>query len=104
MVRNAWITIDQVFIADKEYKITPKQAFRQSVVLLLMVFLTLGLGSQALSIALILHLSKYGEKTQSVSTFVRFILQHVFMPVGVWILKVIVKNLKARSDQVLDIN
>jgi hypothetical protein len=95
-------TIDQVFIADKEYKITPKQACRQSVVLLLMVFLTLGLGSQALSIALILHLSKYGEKTQSVSTFVRFILQHVFMPAGVWILKAIVKNLKARSEEVLD--
>ena len=33
-------TIDQVFIADKEYKITPKQAFRQFVVLLLMYGIT----------------------------------------------------------------
>jgi hypothetical protein len=108
---NAWMyivvlaipfTIDQVFTSEKEYRLTSKQALQQILLLIFTSLLLFGMGSMTFSITLILHLSKYGEKTQSVSTFVRFILQHVFMPAGVWILKAIVKNLKARSEEVLD--
>ena len=60
-------TIDQIFIKEEEYRITPKQALRQILLLMFIAVLVFGFGSLTFSITLVLHLSKYGEKTQSVS-------------------------------------
>ena len=74
IVTSIPFTIDQVFIKGEEYRITPKQACRQILLLMFIAVLVFGFGSLTFSIALVLHLSKYGEKTQSVSTSVYFVL------------------------------
>ena len=89
-------TIDQIFIKEENYRITPKQACRQILLLLFIAVLVLGFGSVTFSITLVLHLSKYGEKTQSVSTSVYFLLQHVAIPIFVWIAKRIIQKIRER--------
>ena len=89
-------TIDQVFIKEEEYRITSKQACRQILLLMFIVVLVFGFGSVTFSITLVLHLSKYGEKTQSVSTSVYFLLRHVAIPIVVWIVKRLVQKIRER--------
>ena len=89
-------TIDQIFIKEEDYRITPKQACRQILLLIFIAVLVFGFGSVTFSITLVLHLSKYGEKTQSVSTSVYFLLRHVAIPIVVWIVKRIVQKIRER--------
>ena len=77
-------TIDQIFIKEEEYRITPKQAFRQILLLMFIAVLVFGFGSLTFSITLVLHLSKCGEKTQSISKTVNFILRHAVLPIVLW--------------------
>ena len=87
-------TIDQVFIKEEDYRITPKQACRQILLLLFIAVLVFGFGSLMFSITVLLHLSKYGEKTQSVSTSMYFLLRHVAIPIVVWIVKRMVQKIR----------
>ena len=87
-------TIDQVFIKGEEYRITPKQACQQILLLMFIAVLVFGFGSQTFIITLVLYLSKYGEKTQSVSTSVYFVLRHVAIPIVMWIVKRIVQKIR----------
>ena len=80
-------TIDQIFIKQEEYRITPKQALRQILLLMFIAVLVFGFGSLTFSITLVLHLSKYGEKTQSVSKTVNFILRHAVLPIILWMVR-----------------
>ena len=91
-------TIDQVFITEKEYRITPKQALQQILLLIFINLLLIGMGSMTFSITLILHLSKYGEKTQSVSTSVYFIVRHLVIPIVLWMVRRMIQKLKAKSN------
>ena len=80
-------TIDQIFIKEDEYRITPKEAFRQILLLMFIAVLVFGFGSLTFSITLVLHLSKYGEKTQSVSKAINFILRHAVLPIVLWMIR-----------------
>ena len=80
-------TIDQIFIKEEEYRITPKQAFQQILLLVFIAVLVFGFGSLTFSITLVLHLSKYGEKTQSVSKTINFILRHAVLPIVLWMVQ-----------------
>ena len=80
-------TIDQIFIKEEEYRITPKQALRQILLLMFIAVLVFGFGSLTFSITLVLHLSKYGEKTQSVSKTVNFMLRHAVLPIVLWMVQ-----------------
>ena len=91
-------TIDQVFITEKEYGITPKQALQQILLLIFTSLLLFGMGSMTFSITLILHLSKYGEKTQSVSTSVYFIVRHLVIPIVLWMGRRAMQKLNARNN------
>ena len=96
IVTSIPFTIDQIFIKEEEYRITPKQACRQILLLLFIAVLVFGFGSLTFSITLVLHLNKYGEKTQSVSTSVYFLLRHVAIPIALWIAKRIVQRIRER--------
>ena len=80
-------TIDQIFIKEEEYRITPKQALRQILLLMFIAVLVFGFGSLTFSITLVLHLSKYGEKTQSISKAINFILRHAVLPIVLWMVQ-----------------
>ena len=84
IVTSIPFTIDQIFIKEEEYRITPKQALRQILLLMFIAVLVFGFGSLTFSITLVLHLSKYGEKTQSVSKNINFILRHAVLPIVLW--------------------
>ena len=96
IVTTVPFTMDQIFIKEEEYRITPKQACRQILLLIFIAVLVFGFGSLTFSITLLLHLSKYGEKTQSVSTSMYFLLRHVAIPLVVWIVKRIVQKIRER--------
>ena len=96
IVTSIPFAIDQIFIKEGEYRITPKQACRQILLLLFIAVLVFGFGSLTFSITLVLHLNKYGEKTQSVSTSVYFLLRHVAIPIALWIAKRIVQKIRER--------
>ena len=87
-------TIDQIFIKDEEYRITPKQALRQILLLMFIAVLVFGFGSLTFSITLVLHLSKYGEKTQSVSKSIYFVIQHVAILIVLWMVKRMLQKIK----------
>ena len=91
-------TIDQVFIEEEEYRITPKQALRQILLLMFIAVLVFGFGSLTFSITLVLHLSKYGEKTQSMSKTVNFILRHAVLPIVPWMVQTLRKKILAQRD------
>ena len=96
IVTSIPFTIDQIFIKEEEYRNTPKQACRQILLLLFVAVLVFGFGSLTFSFTLVLHLNKYGEKTQSVSTSVYFLLRHVAIPIVLWIAKRIVQKIRER--------
>ena len=87
-------TIDQIFIKEEEYRITPKQALRQILLLMFIAVLVFGFGSLTFSVTLVLHLSKYGEKTQSVSKSIYFVIQHVAIPIVLWMVKRMLQKIK----------
>ena len=80
-------TIDQIFIKEEEYRITPKQALRQILLLMFIAVLVFGFGSLTFSITLVLHLSKYGEETRTLSSSLIFVLHHTLLPIGAWIIR-----------------
>ena len=80
-------TIDQIFIKEEEYRITPKQALRQILLLIFIAVLVFGFGSLTFSITLVLHLSKYGEETRTFSSSLIFVLHHTLLPIGAWIIR-----------------
>ena len=92
-------TTDQIFIEEEEYRLTPKQACQQILLLMFIAVLVFGFGSLTFSISLVLHLSKYGEKTQSVSTSMYFLLRHVAIPIGVWIVRKIMQKIREELVQ-----
>ena len=91
-------TIDQIFIKDKEYRITPKQALRQILLLVFIAVLVFGFGSLTFSITLVLHLSKYGEKTQSISKTINFMLRHAVLPIVLWMIQKLRMKILVQRD------
>ena len=91
-------TIDQIFIKEVEYRITPKQALRQILLLMFIAVLVFGFGSLTFSITLVLHLSKYGEKTQSVSKTINFTLRHAVLPIVLWMVQKLRKKILVQRD------
>ena len=80
-------TIDQIFIKEEEYRITPKQALQQILLLMFIAVLVFGFGSLTFSITLVLHLSKYGEETRTISSSLMFVLHHTLPPIVAWIIR-----------------
>ena len=85
-------TIDQAFHTKEEYTLSVWQAFQQILWLAYLAILVFGFGSLTFSIVLILYLSKYGEKTQSVSTSVYFVTRHVILPIVIWIARIMMQK------------
>ena len=93
-------TIDQIFIKQEEYRITPKQALRQILVLMFIAVLVFGFGSLTFSITLVLHLSKYGEKTLSFTKSVYFVLRYTALPIAWWMIQVLYHKVKLEIRQI----
>ena len=87
-------TIDQIFIKEVEYRITPKQALKQILLLMFIAVLFFGFGSLTFSITLVLHLSKYGEQTQSFTKCVYFVLRYTALPIASWMIQVLYHKVK----------
>ena len=98
IVTSIPFTIDQIFIKEEEYRITPKQALRQILLLMFIAVLVFGFGSLTFSITLVLHLSKFGEKTQSVSKTINFILRHAVLPIVLWMFQKLRKKILLQRD------
>ena len=94
IVTSILFTIDQIFIKEEEYRITPKQALRQILLLMFIAVLVFGFGSLTFSVTLVLYLSKYGEKTQSISKSIYFVIQHVAIPIVLWMVKRMLQKIK----------
>ena len=96
-------TIDQIFIKEEEYRITPKQAFRQILLLMFIAVLVFGFGSLTFSITLVLHLSKYGEETRTFSSSLMFVLHHTLPPIGAWIIRRVGVKVRQAVQQILNV-
>ena len=101
IVTSIPFTIDQIFIKEEEYRITPKQALRQIMLLMFIAVLVFGFGSLTFSIALVLHLSKYGERTQSFTKSVYFVLRYTALPIASWIIQMLFYKVKETIQQVV---
>ena len=88
-------TIAQAFISEVEYRITLKEAIHHILLLAFVTVLFLGFGSLAFGITLILHLSKNGERTVSVSTSMWFVLRYTLIPVLAWMVQVIYRRIQS---------
>ena len=104
IVTSIPFTIDQIFIKDEEYRITPKQALRQILLLMFIAVLVFGFGSLAFSITLVLHLSKYGEETRTFSSSLIFVLHHTLPPIVAWIIRRVGVKFKQTVQQNLMLN
>ena len=93
-------TIDQIFIKEEEYRITPKQALRQILLLMFIAVLVFGFGSLTFSITLVLHLSKYGEETQSFNKSLYFVLRYTALPIASWMIQVLYHKVKLEMRQI----
>ena len=94
IVTSIPFTIDQIFIKEEEYRITPKQMFRLILLLTFIAVLVFGFGSLTFSITLVLHLSKYGEQTQSFTKSVYFVLRYTALPIASWMIQVLYHKVK----------
>ena len=103
IVTSIPFTIDQIFIKEKEYRITPKQAFRQILLLMFIAVVVFGFGSLAFSITLVLHLSKYGEETRTFSSSLIFVLHHTLLPIGAWIIRRVGVKVRQTVQQMLNV-
>ena len=97
-------TIDQIFIKEEEYRITPKQALRQILLLMFIAVLVFGFGSLTFSITLVLHLSKYGEETQSFTKSVYFVLRYTALPIASWVIQVLYHKVKEKMRQIVSLD
>ena len=97
-------TIDQIFIKEEEYRITPKQALRQILLLMFIAVLVFGFGSLIFSITLVLHLSKYGEETRTFSSSLIFVLHHTLPPIGAWIIRRVGVKVRQAVQQMLNVH
>ena len=93
-------TIDQIFIKEEEYRITPKQALRQILLLMFIAVLVFGFGSLTFSMTLVLHLSKYGEETQSFTKSLYFVLRYTALPIAWWMIQVLYHKVKLEMRQI----
>ena len=96
-------TIDQIFIKEEEYRITPKQALRQILLLMFIAVLVFGFGSLTFSITLVLHLSKYGEETRTFSSSLIFVLHRTLPPIGAWIIRRVGVKVRQTVQQMLNV-
>ena len=94
IVTSIPFTIDQIFIKEEEYGITPKQSLRQILLLMFIAVLVFGFGSLTFSITLVLHLSKYGEETQSFTQSLYFVLRYTALPIAWWMIQVLYHKVK----------
>ena len=92
-------TIDQIFIKEVEYRMTPKQALRQILLLMFIAVLVFGFGSLTFSITLVLHLSKYGEETHSFTKSVYFVLRYTALPIASWMIQVLYTRIKLAIEE-----
>ena len=92
-------SIDQVFITNMDFRIKPKRAIRQILLLFLTVLVLLGFGSLTFSIRLVLHLTKYGEENQSISKSWNFLLKHVALPLFMWMAKAMLERIKSAENR-----
>ena len=97
-------TIDQIFIKEEEYRVTPKQALQQILLLMFIAVLVFGFGSLTFSITLVLHLSKYGEKTQSFTKSVYFVLRYTALPIVSWMIQVLYHKVKETMREIVSFN
>jgi hypothetical protein len=88
-------TIAQAFISEVEYRITLKEAIHHILLLAFVAVLFLGFGSLAFGITLILHLSKNGERTVSVSASLLVVLRYTLLPVLAWMVQVIYRRIQS---------
>ena len=100
IVTSIPFTIDQIFIKEEEYRITPKQAFRQILLLMFIAVLVFGFGSLTFSITLVLHLSKYGEETQSFTKSLYFVLRYTALPIAWWMIQLLYHKVKLEIRQI----
>ena len=100
IVTSIPFTIDQIFIKEEEYRITPKQALRQVLLLMFIAVLVFGFGSLTFSITLVLHLSKYGEETQSFTKSLYFVLRYTALPIAWWMIQVLYHKVKLEMRQI----
>ena len=103
IVTSIPFTIDQIFIKEEEYRITPKQALRQILLLMFIAVLVFGFGSLTFSITLVLHLSKYGEETRTFSSSVMFVLNHTLLPIVAWIIRRVGVKVRETVQQMLNV-
>ena len=96
-------SFDQIFIKEEEYRITPKQALRQILLLMFIAVLVFGFGSLTFSITLVLHLSKYGEETRTFSSSLIFVLNHTLLPIGAWIIRRVGVKVRETVQQILNV-
>ena len=100
IVTSIPFTIDQIFIKEEEYRITPKQALRQILLLMFIAVLVFGFGSLTFSITLVLHLSKYGEETHSFTKSLYFVLRYTALPIASWMMQVLYHKVKLEMRQI----
>ena len=103
IVTSIFFTIDQIFIKEEEYRITPKQALRQILLLMFIAVLVFGFGSLTFSITLVLHLSKYGEETRTFSSSLIFVLNHTLLPIGAWIIRRVGVKVRETVQRMLNV-
>ena len=101
IVTSIPFTIDQIFIKEEGYRITPKQALRQILLLMFIAVLVFGFGSLTFSITLVLHLSKYGEETHSFTKSVYFVLRYTALPITSWMIQVLYQRVKETMRQIV---
>ena len=65
--------------------------------------LVFGFGSLTFSITLVLHLSKYGEETRTVSSSLIFVLHHTLLPIGAWIIRRVGTKVRQAVQQMLNV-
>ena len=102
IVTSIPFTIDQIFIKEEEYRITPKQALRQILLLIFIAVLVFGFGSLTFSITLVLHLSKDGEENRTFSSSLIFVLNHTLLPIGAWIIRRVGVKVRQTVQQMLN--
>ena len=100
IITSVPFTLDQIFIKEEEYRITPKQALRQILLLMFIAVLVFGFGSLTFSITLVLHLSKYGEETQSFTKSLYFVLRYTALPIASWMIQVLYHKMKLEMRQI----
>ena len=103
IVTSIPFTIDQIFIKEEEYRITPKQALRQIMLLMFIAVLIFGFGSLTFSITLVLHLSKYGEETRTLSSSLIFVLHHTLPPIVAWIIRRVGVKVRQTVQEMLNV-